>query len=67
MRFFSLMVAVLLILSGGGCVYMFVSSGGIVTQLESLMILAAFGLLPFLGGILLWRYAWKDRKGGRAP
>ena len=66
MRVVSLIIAALLILTGGGCLVFWVSSGPRLAM-EAGLISAAFGLLPLAGGVLLWRYAWKDRKDGGTP
>ncbi len=64
MRIVSFIMAVLLILTGGGCLVTWLSSGPRLSMDEGSMIMLAFGLVPLFGGALLWRYAWKDRGGG---
>lgn len=64
MRIVSFIIAILLILTGGGCLVTWVSSGPRLSMDEISLITLAFGVLPLIGGALLWRYAWKDRKGG---
>lgn len=62
MRILAFIIAVLLVLTGGGCMITWLAnSGGRMTD-EVWLILLAFGLLPFIGGGLLFRYAWKDRR-----
>lgn len=64
MRIVTFIISALLILTGGGCLVTWVSSSPRLALDESLMIMAAFGILPLAGGALLWRYAWRDKKGG---
>jgi hypothetical protein len=66
MRVVSLVIAPLLILTGGGCLVFWVSSGPRLAM-EAGLVSAAFGLLPLIGGALLWRYAWTDRRDGGPP
>ena len=64
MRIVSFIIATLLVLTGGGCVVFWVESSPRLALDEGLMLGLAFGVLPLIGGALLWRYAWRERKGG---
>ncbi|NNE23757.1 MAG: hypothetical protein HKN11_14225 [Rhizobiales bacterium] len=60
MRIVSFIIAGLLILAGGGCLVSW-SDGARLD--ETFLLFASFGLVPLIGGALLFRYAWKDRGG----
>jgi len=61
MRIISFIFAGLLILAGGGCVVVWVSNNPRASLDEITLLFVGFGLLPLVGGGLLFRYAWKDR------
>ena len=63
-KFIAFIVATLLVLTGGGCVVFWFEGSPRFALDETTMIGLAFGVLPLIGGGLLWRYAWRDRKEG---
>ena len=66
MRIISFIIAILLILAGGGCSVTWLANNPQLTDEISLLFLG-FGVLPLIGGGLLLRYAWRDRDGGKGP
>lgn len=64
MRIMAFVIATLLVLTGGGCLVTWFSTGPRLSMDEGSMIVVAFGVLPLIGGALLWRYAWRDRREG---
>ncbi|NNE23756.1 MAG: hypothetical protein HKN11_14220 [Rhizobiales bacterium] len=65
MRIISFIFAGLLVLAGGGCVVTWASSSPSIALDAGFFLVGGFGLLPLIGGALLFRYAWKDRGGKR--
>ena len=63
MRIVAFIVSVLLILTGGGCLIAILASGARMTDELNLFVLG-FGVLPALGGGLLFYYALRDRGSG---
>lgn len=67
MRIISFIFASFLILAGGGCAVTWMSSSPRMALDVGLFLVVGFGLLPLIGGALLFRYAWRDRAGGGKP
>lgn len=63
MRIVFLVVAVLLMLLGGGCMITWLAEGA-PTERGGGAFIVLFGVLPVIGGVLLLRFARDDRGTG---
>ena len=63
MRILVFIVAVLLMLIGGGCMITWLAEGA-PTERGGGAFIVLFGVLPVIGGVLLFRFARDDRGTG---